>query len=73
MVIPVRVDGANARINVIGEADARINGLPVAQKRGWLTAVLSKENVSWFVGLVSALSLFTGIRVIPRGTRGRRF
>lgn len=46
---------ARAKIYVIGEADTRINGEPVASERPWLAAALSDEKVSWFLGLSSAL------------------
>jgi hypothetical protein len=65
MLIPVRVDGHEAKIHVIGEADTRINGLPVASQRPWIARALSDEKVSWFLALVSALSIANGIRLSP--------
>jgi hypothetical protein len=63
MLIPVRVDGREARIHVIGEADARINGLPVASDENVIASALSSDKVSWFLGLVAALSFVNGFRL----------
>jgi hypothetical protein len=63
MLIPVRVDGHEAKIHVIGEADARVNGLPVASERSWVANVLSDEKVSWFLALVASLSFVKGFRL----------
>jgi hypothetical protein len=63
MVIPVRVDGSGAQIHVIGDADARINGVPVAQRRPWLVRVLSKEDVAWFFAIVGGMALAQGVRL----------
>jgi hypothetical protein len=71
MVIPVRVNGREAKINVIGEADTRINSEPVAEKRPWIAQALSDEKVSWFLGLVGALSFVNGVRMRPWRKRSR--
>ncbi|MEA2442528.1 MAG: hypothetical protein QOH76_3952 [Thermoleophilaceae bacterium] len=63
MIVPVRVDGPAARINVIGNADTRINGEPVATARPWLARQLSRDSVSWFLGLVGAFSFAQGVRL----------
>jgi hypothetical protein len=63
MLIPVRVDGHEAKIHVIGEADARINGLPVASERSWIANALSDGKVSWFLALVASLSFVKGFRL----------
>lgn len=60
MLIPVRVDGHEAKIHVIGEADARVNGLPVASEQSWIAGAVSGENVSWFLALVASLSFVNG-------------
>jgi hypothetical protein len=65
MIVPVRVNGQDAKIHVIGEADTRINGQPIAQDRPWLASVLTDEKVSWFLGLVSAFAFVNGLRVRP--------
>jgi hypothetical protein len=76
MLIPVRVDGHEAEIHVIGEADARVNGLPVASERSWIANTLSDEKVSWFLALVASLSFVNGFRLYAsrngRKEKGRR-
>jgi hypothetical protein len=63
MVVPVRADGSDAQIHVTGEADTRINGQPLATERSWVADVLSKDSLSWFFGIASALSIGNGIRL----------
>lgn len=65
MLIPVRVDGDEAKIHVIGEADTLINGLPVESQRAWIARTFSDEKITWFLALVSALSFANGIRLGP--------
>jgi hypothetical protein len=65
MVIPVRVDGREAKIHVIGEADARVNGVPVSSDENVVASALSSDKVSWFLGLVAALSFVNGVRLRP--------
>jgi hypothetical protein len=72
MIVPVEIDGAGAQINVTGQADARLNGLPLTTQRAWIATALSNSNVGWFLGLTSALSLGNGVRVWPRRNARRK-
>jgi hypothetical protein len=72
MVVPVQVNGSGASIHVIGDADTRINGLPVAQRRSWIASLISKENVGWLFGVAGALTLGNGARQRRRPTKRKQ-
>jgi hypothetical protein len=65
VLLPARPRGSNAQIDVQGEADARLNGEPLAMRRSWLGQQVSERRVSFYATILAAI--FAGIALLrPR-------